>query len=95
MLRRAADWLVARATKAGLENAKKLPTAAQPVVYADWLHAKNPNAPTVLIYAHYDVQPVDPLNLWNNPPFEPRWTDDDMLLGRGASDDKVSRPVPL
>mmetsp|Transcript_2350 Transcript_2350/g.8403 ORF Transcript_2350/g.8403 Transcript_2350/m.8403 type:complete len:506 (+) Transcript_2350:97-1614(+) len=84
-----ADWIVARTTKAGLENAKKLPTGAHPVVYADWLHAKK-GAATVLIYAHYDVQPVDPLDLWNYPPFEPKWTKEDTLLGRGASDDKGS-----
>ncbi len=60
-------------------------TGGHPVVYADWLHA--PDAPTVLVYGHYDVQPVDPLELWTSPPFEPVVVGDRMLA-RGAADDK-------
>ena len=60
-------------------------TDGHPVVYADWLHAEG--APTVIVYGHYDVQPVDPLDLWTSPPFEPVVVGDRMLA-RGAADDK-------
>jgi acetylornithine deacetylase/succinyl-diaminopimelate desuccinylase-like protein len=83
--RRAADWLVDALTAAGVENAEASETGGHPVVYADWLHA--PGAPTVLVYGHYDVQPVDPLELWTSPPFEPVVLGDRMLA-RGAADDK-------
>jgi acetylornithine deacetylase/succinyl-diaminopimelate desuccinylase-like protein len=83
--RRAADWLVEAMTAAGLEHVEAAETGGNPVVYADWLHA--PDAPTILIYAHYDVQPVDPLDLWTSPPFEPVVVGD-RILARGAADDK-------
>src|SRR6478752_8473514 len=57
--RRAAEWIAAALTESGLEHAEVCETGGHPIVYADWLHA--PDAPTVLVYAHYDVQPVDPL----------------------------------
>ena len=82
---RAAEWLVDSLKKAGLENAKVMPTAGNPIVYADWLHADSDK--TVLVYGHYDVQPVDPLHLWQTPPFEPDIRDNKMYA-RGASDDK-------
>ena len=81
----AADWLVAALTEAGLEHAEAVATGGHPIVYADWLRA--PGAPTVLVYGHYDVQPVDPLDLWTSPPFEPVVVGDRMLA-RGSSDDK-------
>jgi acetylornithine deacetylase/succinyl-diaminopimelate desuccinylase-like protein len=84
-VRRAAGWLVDHLTAAGLEHAEVLPTAGHPVVYADWLHA--PGKPTVLIYNHYDVQPVDPLDEWEKPPFEPI-VRDGQVYARGAADDK-------
>jgi len=84
-VRRAAEWLAERLKEAGLENVKVMETAGHPVVYGDWLHAEN--APTVLIYGHYDVQPVDPLDLWETPPFEPTIRDG-KIYARGASDDK-------
>jgi acetylornithine deacetylase/succinyl-diaminopimelate desuccinylase-like protein len=83
--RRAADWLVDALTTAGVEHAETFETGGHPVVYADWLHA--PGAPTVLVYGHYDVQPVDPLELWTSPPFEPVVVGD-RILARGAADDK-------
>ncbi|MCM3750316.1 dipeptidase [Paenibacillus pasadenensis] len=81
----AASWLADALNSAGLENVEIMPTAGNPVVYADYLHA--PGKPTVLVYGHYDVQPVDPLNLWQSPPFEPEIRDD-KLYARGATDDK-------
>jgi acetylornithine deacetylase/succinyl-diaminopimelate desuccinylase-like protein len=84
-IHRAAEWLATHLQEMGLEHVRVLPTARHPVVYADWLHA--PDKPTVLIYGHYDVQPVDPLDEWETPPFEPT-VRGDHLYARGASDDK-------
>lgn len=85
-LRRCADWLVARLTTIGLEHVGLHETGGHPIVYGDWLHA-GPDAPTVLLYGHYDVQPADPLELWTTPPFVAD-VRDGRLYGRGASDDK-------
>ncbi|WP_442865140.1 dipeptidase [Alkalihalobacillus sp. CinArs1] len=71
--------------KASMENIEIIETEGHPIVYADWLHAEG--KPTVLIYGHYDVQPADPLELWETPPFEPVIRDD-KLFARGATDDK-------
>ncbi len=77
---------VAEALKAaGLENGEVIPTENHPLVYAEWLHA--PGKPTVLCYGHYDVQPVDPLEEWRTPPFEPALIDGN-LYARGSADDK-------
>jgi acetylornithine deacetylase/succinyl-diaminopimelate desuccinylase-like protein len=84
-IRQTAAWLADALTRAGLEHAEVSETAGNPVVYADWLHA--PGAPTVLVYGHYDVQPVDPLDLWTSPPFDPVIVDG-RLLARGVADDK-------
>jgi acetylornithine deacetylase/succinyl-diaminopimelate desuccinylase-like protein len=83
--RQTAQWLADRLVEAGLEHVEVAETGGNPVVYADWLHV--PDAPTVLVYGHYDVQPVDPLELWTSPPFEPVVVGDRMLA-RGAADDK-------
>jgi acetylornithine deacetylase/succinyl-diaminopimelate desuccinylase-like protein len=83
--RRASEWLVSRLHAAGLENAQAFTTRGNPIVYADWLHA--PGAPTILVYGHYDVQPVDPLELWETPPFRPA-VRNRRLYARGVSDDK-------
>jgi acetylornithine deacetylase/succinyl-diaminopimelate desuccinylase-like protein len=72
-------------TRIGIENAAILPTTGHPIVYGDWLHADG--APTILVYCHYDVQPVDPLDRWVSPPFEPV-IDGDRIIGRGSADDK-------
>jgi len=84
-VRRAAGHLAEQYERIGLQHAQVIDTAGHPVVYADWLKA--PGKPTVLLYGHYDVQPVDPLDLWKSPPFEPI-RQDGQLLGRGSSDDK-------
>jgi acetylornithine deacetylase/succinyl-diaminopimelate desuccinylase-like protein len=81
----AADWLAAELTKVGVEHVTVNETARHPIVYGEWLHA--PKAPTVIVYGHYDVQPVDPLDLWESPPFEPI-VKGHRIQGRGASDDK-------
>lgn len=82
---KAAEWLVTSLQDAGLENVAIDATDGHPVVYADWLHAEG--KPTILVYGHYDVQPVDPLELWESAPFEPEIRDN-KLFARGASDDK-------
>ncbi|GGA36095.1 dipeptidase [Paenibacillus physcomitrellae] len=82
---RAAQWLADTLKRAGLENVSINETKGHPIVYADHLHA--PGKPTILVYGHYDVQPVDPLNLWQTPPFEPD-VRDGKLYARGATDDK-------
>jgi len=69
----------------GMQNIQIMPTGGHPVVYSEWLGA--PGAPTVLFYGHYDVQPVDPLNLWTSPPFEMNIRDGKMFA-RGTADDK-------
>ncbi|WP_075618456.1 dipeptidase [Paenisporosarcina indica] len=81
----AAEWLAGSLKDAGLENVSIDETKGHPVVYADWLHAEG--KPTILVYGHYDVQPVDPLNLWKSEPFDPQ-VRDNKLFARGASDDK-------
>jgi acetylornithine deacetylase/succinyl-diaminopimelate desuccinylase-like protein len=84
-VRRAAEWLAATLREAGVEHVEVAETGGHPVVYGDWLHTDG--APTILVYGHYDVQPVDPLDLWHSPPFEPE-ADGDRLVARGAADDK-------
>ena len=83
---RAAHWLADYLRRAGMAAVKVMPTGGPPVVYAEWLGA-GPGAPTLLAYGHYDVQPVDPVDEWLTPPFEPAVRGDD-LFARGSSDDK-------
>jgi len=68
-VRRAADYVAQDLTRMGFEHVEVVPTKGHPLVYADWLHA--PGKPTVLCYAHYDVQPPDPVDEWVSPPFNP------------------------
>ncbi len=82
---RAAKWVGDAISKAGLENVAVMPTGGHPVIYGDWLHAKG--AKTILVYGHYDVQPPEPLELWESPPFSPTIRDG-KLYARGATDDK-------
>jgi acetylornithine deacetylase/succinyl-diaminopimelate desuccinylase-like protein len=81
----AAQFVADSLKKAGLENVEIIPTAGNPLVYGDWLHA--PGKPTVLCYGHYDVQPPDPLEEWKTPPFEPSVRDGN-IYARGSADDK-------
>src|SRR5690242_7779376 len=82
---RAADWVAERMKRTGIENIAVLPTGPHACVYGDWLHA--PGRPTVLLYGHFDVQPPDPLELWDSPPFEPVIAGG-RLYARGAADMK-------
>lgn len=83
-VRACADWLVQKLNRIGLE-AQLVPTAGHPVVWARNQH--RPGRRTVLIYGHYDVQPPDPLELWESPPFEPVLKDG-FVFARGATDNK-------
>ncbi len=86
---RAADWLVAQLAEVGFESRKE-PTDGRPMAMGV-AKAKTRDAPHVLFYGHYDVQPADPLDLWKSPPFEPRLESTptgERIIGRGAADDK-------
>ncbi len=83
--RKAAATLEEELTRIGMQNARIIETEGHPLVYADWLHAEG--KPTVLVYGHYDVQPVDPIDEWLSPPFEPTERNGN-LYARGAVDDK-------
>lgn len=89
---RAAEWVATRLTRAGMEHVAIMETGGHPVVYGDWLHA--PAQPTILIYGHFDVQPVDPLDLWATPPFDPV-VREDRVIARGASDSKGNMLAPI
>jgi acetylornithine deacetylase/succinyl-diaminopimelate desuccinylase-like protein len=84
-VRRCAEWCSNEMTRIGLHNVRLIETAGHPVVYGDWLGAEG--APTILFYGHYDVQPVDPLDLWQSPPFEATIRDGE-IYARGSADDK-------
>ncbi len=84
-IRAAAAFVADRLTAMGIEHVEVSETGGHPIVYGEWLHAAG--APTVVVYGHYDVQPVDPLDLWKKPPFEPV-VEGGRVYGRGAADDK-------
>ena len=84
-VRRCAEWTAEEMQRIGMQNVRLIETPGNPVVYGDWLGAEG--APTILFYGHYDVQPVDPLNLWESPPFEATVRDGE-IYARGAADDK-------
>lgn len=84
-VRRCAEWTRDEMQRIGLQNVRLIETPGFPVVYGDWLGATG--APTILFYGHYDVQPVDPVNLWESPPFEATVRDGE-IYARGAADDK-------
>ena len=85
-LSRCADWVAGHFESIGLRNIEQLETGGNPIVYGERLDA-GPEAPTLLLYGHYDVQPADPLELWLTPPFEPNLRDG-RLYARGATDNK-------
>ncbi len=82
---RCAEWTADEMRRIGLEGVEAIATPGHPVVYGEWCHATG--APTVLFYGHYDVQPVDPVDLWESPPFEATVREGE-LYARGAADDK-------
>lgn len=82
---RAADFIKEKLLAAGADKAEVCQTAGYPVVYGEKLIGNT--LPTVLVYGHYDVQPPDPYELWNSPPFEPQ-IKDGKIFARGSSDDK-------
>src|SRR5688500_18327122 len=84
-VRRCAEWTADEMRRVGLDNVRLIDTPGNPIVYGEWLKA--PGAPTMLFYGHYDVQPVDPLELWESPPFEATIRDGE-IYARGAADDK-------
>ncbi len=81
----AAEMVKSRLTEAGAENVELINTEGYPIVYGDKII--DPALPTILVYGHYDVQPADPYDLWESPPFEPV-IKDDIIHARGSSDDK-------
>ncbi len=85
-VRRTAQWIVDELARLGIERATLHETSHHPIVTGEWMQA-GPDAPTVLVYCHYDVQPTDPLDEWIRPPFEPRH-ENDRVYARGAGDDK-------
>jgi acetylornithine deacetylase/succinyl-diaminopimelate desuccinylase-like protein len=84
-VQRAAEFVANDLKRIGMENVEMIHGKGHPLIYADWLHA--PGKPTVLCYAHYDVQPPDPLEEWISPPFEPTERNNN-IYARGAVDDK-------
>jgi acetylornithine deacetylase/succinyl-diaminopimelate desuccinylase-like protein len=85
-VRRAAQWIVDHLERLGIEKVQATETNGHPIVTGEWLGA-GPDAPTVLVYCHYDVQPPDPLDEWVRPPFEARH-EEGRIFARGAGDDK-------
>ena len=83
--RRAADWLADDFRRNGLQKVEIMETGGHPIVYAE--HITGADKPTVLVYGHYDVQPPDPMELWESPPFEPVIKNGD-IVARGSADDK-------
>jgi acetylornithine deacetylase/succinyl-diaminopimelate desuccinylase-like protein len=91
-VQQAAEWVAARMESAGIEGVRIMPTGGHPVVYGEWLHA--PDKPTVMVYGHFDTQPVDPIDLWSSPPFEPV-IKDGRVYARGATDNKGNMFIPI
>lgn len=86
-IKQCAEWIVEELKRIGFDNCQTIATAGHPVVYAEWLKAGD-DKPTVLVYDHYDVQPIDPLHLWKSEPFTAEIRDGRMYA-RGVSDNKA------
>lgn len=84
-IKKCAQWVSDEMRRIGMQNVQIFETPGHPVVYSEWMGASG--KPTVLFYGHYDVQPVDPLNLWTSPPFEATIRGEN-LYARGSADDK-------
>jgi acetylornithine deacetylase/succinyl-diaminopimelate desuccinylase-like protein len=84
-MRRCAEWIAQELKRIGMQNIQIMDTSGHPIVFGEWLGAAG--KPTVLLYGHYDVQPVDPIELWTTPPFEATIRDGN-LYARGSTDDK-------
>ncbi|HTX93023.1 MAG TPA: dipeptidase [Anaerolineales bacterium] len=91
-VQRAAEWMAAQLRSLGMQKVQIFPTHKHPIVYGEWLGA--PSAPTLLIYGHYDVQPVDPVELWKTGPFEPTIIGEN-IFARGSSDMKGQGLITL
>jgi acetylornithine deacetylase/succinyl-diaminopimelate desuccinylase-like protein len=89
---RAGEWVAGQLRQSGPIEVRTFPTGGHPVIYGEWLGA--PNAPTLLVYGHYDVQPADPIERWQSDPFEPE-VREGRLYGRGVSDNKGPMLIPL
>ena len=85
-VKQAAEWIAKRMRDIGVETVEIHETPGHPIVYGEWMGA-GPKAPTILVYGHYDVQPEEPVELWDTPPFEPT-VKNGRLYARGACDDK-------
>jgi acetylornithine deacetylase/succinyl-diaminopimelate desuccinylase-like protein len=85
-VRRSAEWLAGALRRTGFPVVEVWETMGHPTVFAEW-PSGDPSAPTAVVYGHHDVQPVDPVALWQNPPFEPE-VRGERLCARGAADDK-------
>ncbi len=84
-VQRCARWVADHLNSVGMQDVEIFPTPGHPIVYGEWVGARE--APTVLFYGHYDVQPVDPIELWTTPPFEPSIRNGN-IYARGSADDK-------
>jgi len=84
-VRKAAEWVKTKMDAAGIDNVEIVETAGHPIVYGEKI--VDSSRPTILVYGHYDVQPADPLELWDSPPFEPV-IKDEKIFARGSCDDK-------
>jgi acetylornithine deacetylase/succinyl-diaminopimelate desuccinylase-like protein len=80
-----ANFVMEKMKQAGMSRVEVFHTEGHPIIYGEWLGA--PGKPTILVYGHYDVQPVDPIDLWESPPFEPT-IKNGKIYARGATDDK-------
>src|SRR5579871_3002186 len=92
-VRKAGEWIASEMRRIGVNHVELLETGGHPVVYGDWLNA-GANAPTILVYGHYDVQPAEMADGWTSDPFEPVERDG-LIYARGSADDKGQMYIHL